>query len=848
MDLLPSLPLNNPAPLFSVIFDMSDIPSTTILYIEDDLGLAELVRIKLKREGYEVTHVEYGREGLKILRDQDFDVVLIDYYLPDMSGLEVLTAIQALKHKATCIMISGINDIQLMVNAIKEGAEDFVLKDFDGAYLELLPRTLGKLMLKQRLIAEKETVELEKCKNEEFYRSLIEHTHVVAWEYLPNTGRFSYVSAQAEKLTGHSLEEWISEGFWNASVHKEDYAKVIAFCSSTTHSQEEQALEFRLLKKDGSEIWLRQIVSVVEIGPEDFCILRGFLIDITESKQAEEKQRLAEQVFDTINEGIVITDADNCIEAVNPAFTKITGYCFDEVKGRNPRMLSSGLQDADFYATLWRSLNNHGQWEGELWNRHKDGRMFAASTSISYVYDEIGNIKRHIAIFGDVTEKKRAQEKIYYQANYDPLTDLPNRQLFQDRLHLAVASAKRNNTQLALLFIDLDRFKEVNDSAGHEAGDRLLMQVATRLKQCVRESDTLARLGGDEFTVILNNLSSNYDIENIAKAMLDLLEQPFSLAGGVNAAISASIGIAIYPEDGEDDATLIRYADAAMYRVKETGRNGFEFFTAEMNRQAGKHQKFKLAFKDSLQKGEFKVFYQPIWRLIDGRIMEVEALLRWEHPEWGMVMPDEFIPVAEESGFIHDLSLFVVNEAVKQIKAWDDWGECELNKVSVAVNLSPTQFRQLDNWLAQMHKVLSDHAIAPHRLKLEITETALMGEALKLMETLSHVQATGIEIALDDFGTGFSSLSRIVGMPLDFIKIDKSFVSQIDQEGHCNVIEAIISMSHSMNCQVVAEGIENTKQLKYLKQLGCDLGQGFLCSRPVPADDLLMLLQKGLFV
>jgi diguanylate cyclase (GGDEF)-like protein/PAS domain S-box-containing protein len=821
---------------------MPDMPAANILYIEDDLGLAELVRIKLKREGYHVAHSELGHQGVTLLRDQDFDAVLIDFYLPDMNGLEVLKAIHALKPKAVCIMISGIDDMQLVVNAIKQGAEDFVLKDSEGAYLELLPTTLGKVLLKQRLIADKAAAELEKNNNEAFYRSLIEHTHVVAWEYLPAAGRFSYVSPQAEKLTGHSLEEWTSDGFWQASLHPEDYAKVSAFCASKTHSQDEQGVEFRLLKKDGNEIWLRQIVSVVEMNSGHCPVLRGFLIDITESKQAMEKQRLAELVFDTIHEGIMITDMHNCIEIVNPAFTKITGYNFDEVKGKNPRIFGSGLQDADFYSTLWRSLNEHGHWEGELWNRHKNGEMYAQSTSISYVHDEVGNIKRHIAVFGDVTEKKQAEEKIYHQANYDQLTNLPNRQLFQDRLHSAVASAKRNHTQLALLYIDLDRFKEVNDSAGHEAGDRLLMQVATRLNGCIRETDTLARLGGDEFTVILNNLSTSHDIENIVRVMLELLEQPFSLAGGIDAAISASIGIAMYPADGLDDESLIRHADAAMYRVKETGRNGFEFFTAEMNREAGKRQQFKSAFKDSLEKGEFKVFFQPVWRLSDGQIIGVEALSRWQHPEWGMVMPDEFIPVAEESGFIHELSLFVVKEVVSQIKAWD---ERTFNEISVAINLSPIQFRRLDDWLAQMHRVLSDHAIAAHRIKLEITETALMGDTLKLMETLSHAQASGIEISLDDFGTGFSSLSRISGMPLNFIKIDRSFVHQIGLPGQCNVIEAIISMSHSMDCQVIAEGIETKEQREYLKQLGCDLGQGFLCSRPVPAEDLLTLLQKG---
>jgi diguanylate cyclase (GGDEF)-like protein/PAS domain S-box-containing protein len=823
---------------------MSDISSTQVLYIEDDLGLAELVRIKLKREGYDVIHAETGRQARTMLSARNFDAVLIDFYLPDMDGLEVLNVIHSLNPKAICIMVSGVDDMQLVVNAIKQGAEDFVLKDSGGAYLELLPTTLSKVLLKQRLIVEKEAAELEKNKNEAFYRSLIEHTNVVAWEYLPNEERFSYISAQAEKLTGHSLQEWTAAGFWKAGLYPDDYARITALCASETDIQEEQWLEFQLLKKDGSPLWLRQIISVVDRDTEDCHVVRGFLIDITESKQAMEKQRLAELVFDTINEGIMITDADNCIEIVNPAFIKITGYSFKDVKGQNPRILSSGLQDSGFYASLWQSLNKCGHWEGEIWNRHKSGSMYAASTSISYVYDEVGKIKRHIAIFGDVTEKKQAEEKIYYQANYDPLTDLPNRQLFQDRLHLAVASAKRNNTKLALLFIDLDRFKEVNDSAGHEAGDRLLMQVAKRLNQCVRESDTLARLGGDEFTVILNNLGNNYDIERIAKTMLDLLEKPFSLAAGVDAAISASIGIAMYPADGEDDATLIRYADAAMYRVKETGRNGFEFFTAEMNREAGKHQKFKIAFKNSLKNGEFKVFFQPIWRMSDGQITEVEALVRWQHPEWGMVMPDEFIPVAEESGFIHELSLFVLKDVVEQLKVWDTWA---LNKISVAINLSPTQFRQLDEWMIRLHDMLSIHAITPHRIKLEITETALMGDTLKLMETLSHAQASGIGISLDDFGTGFSSLSRISGMPLNFIKIDRSFVSQIGREGQCNVIEAIISMSHSMNCQVIAEGIETAEQRDYLQRLGCDFGQGYLCSQPIPTQEILVLLQKGFF-
>lgn len=691
---------------------MSEYTEARILYIEDDLGLAELVRRKLSRAGFYINHVDSGEHGLAALKEHVFDVVLIDFYLPDMNGFVVLESVLKIANNLSCIMISSADDIELMVKAIKQGAEDFVLKDPGGTYLELLPMTLEKVFLKHRLLAE-------------------------------------------------------------------------------------------------------QI-------------------------QSKEKQRLAEVVFDNINEGIIITDAENNIEVVNPAFTKITGYTLEEVKGKNPNTLSSGIQDSQFYKRVQSSLKQTGFWKGELWNRHKNGEMFVESTEISYVYDEVGKVQRHISIFGDVTEKKKAEDKIYYQANYDLLTGLSNRQLFQNRLHLAIASAKRNFTRLALMFIDLDHFKEVNDSQGHEAGDKLLIEVARRLKKNIRESDTLARMGGDEFTVILNNVHSNLNVEEVASELLKLLDEPYFIVDDTPFSISASIGIAMFPDDAEEGEALIRQADMAMYRVKETGKNGYAFFSSDMTREATIRQKLRSGFKSGIENNQFYVCFQPIWHLKDGTIRSVEALLRWEHPEMGLVSPDEFIPIAEESGFIHDLSLFVVQQVAIQVEEWNQLG---LTAFSVAINLSPCQLPRMDEWLDTMIKILAQHNVEVGRIKLELTETALMGETIKLMEVLNRINSSGIELSLDDFGTGYSSLSRVSGLPLNFIKIDRDFISQIGETEQCNVIEAIISMSHSMNCKVIAEGIETLEQLNYLESRNCDYGQGFLCSRPEKAEDLLPILQ-----
>ncbi len=820
------------------------IIQTKLLYIAHDTELTRQANEALCQHGYLVTIIDSGVQALVRMREQRFDLAIIDICLTDMHGLDILKQIQLRSYANSSIILSDYSDQDLMLDALKQGADDFLAKDNAAVFLDLLPVCVEKVLAKHRLQIEKEKAEASKAKVESYYNSLIAHTDIVAWEYLLNESRFVYVSPQVEQLTGHTQEEWQQKDFLKKILAEDQFSNLVDKGFAQLAEQKEVAVEIQLPAKDGLSVQVKAIISIAESCENYGSIIKGGFINVMDAQQINEKQVLAEMVFDTVHEGIMITDVDNRIEIVNPAFTKITGYTAEEIRGKNPNILSSGLQDTEFYADMWQALNEKGHWEGELWNRNKMGKMYAETAFISKVFDEQGNVQRHIAVFGDVTERKKAEEKIYYQANYDTLTGLPNRQLFNERLHLTLATAKRNKSKLALLFIDLDHFKEVNDSAGHHTGDRLLIQVAKRLKVCVRDSDTLARLGGDEFTIILNNIDNNQHIECVADKILSLLEKPFVLPGNITAVVSASIGIAVYPNDGKNDADLIRHADTAMYGVKSSGKNGYQFFTAEMTEQASRRQLFKAGFRQGIENKEFKVFFQPIWHLQSAKVSSVEALIRWQHPELGLIAPDDFIPIAEESGFIHDLSLYVLEVAIQQIKRWDESG---LNGLVVAINLSPIQFKRLDEWLAQMHAFLYEYKVEAHRIKLEITETALMGDMISVMETLSEIQSSGIEIALDDFGTGYSSLSRISGLPLNYIKIDRSFVSQISVDGRCNIIEAIISMAHGMNCKVIAEGIETKQQLNYLIKQGCDLGQGFLCSCPQQAEDLTDIL-KAAFV
>lgn len=539
-------------------------------------------------------------------------------------------------------------------------------------------------------------------------------------------------------------------------------------------------------------------------------------------------------VFTSSSEGMLITDAAGTIIAANPAFSRITGYTLDEVIGHSPGLLNSGRQDAGFYRRMWSAINSRGQWQGEIWNRRRNGSVYPEWLSISAVHGEDGKVLNYIGIFSDITERKEAEARILHLAHHDPLTNLPNRALLQDRLQQVLLQARRHKRGVAVLLLDLDRFKTINDILGHESGDGLLLQITERCRSTIRDTDTLARLSGDEFVIVLQEVDGAHDAALIARKILDEVALPCQL-GEHRITVTASIGIALYDQDGGTPSALLRNADAAMHRAKEAGRNGFEFFSAEMNTSSLGQLLLENQLRGAADRGELLLHYQPKECAISGRLLGLEALLRWQHPELGLVAPGRFIPLAEEIGLIGTIGEWVLGEACRQQRAWLDAG---LDIVPVAVNLSAQQLAQ-QNIVSQISNAINDAGLAPEVIELELTETMLMRDIDRNIHTLIRLRDMGVRLSIDDFGTGYSSLNYLRQFPVNALKIDRSFVSDISAEGNeGKIASAIIGMAHSLGLEAIAEGVETEAQRSFLVAQGCHQLQGYLIGRPVPAGEL----------
>ncbi len=561
--------------------------------------------------------------------------------------------------------------------------------------------------------------------------------------------------------------------------------------------------------------------------------------DLTERLQAEAKSRLAATVFESTHEGVIIADAQGLIVAVNQAFTRVTGYTEEESIGRRPSMLQSGRHDPDFYAAIWQALAEAGHWQGEIWNRRKNGELYPELLSISAVRDQRGEVCNYVGIFTDISQLKESEAKLSHLAHYDPLTGLPNRLLLSSRLQHAIEQALRQEYRLAVLFLDLDRFKNVNDSLGHQVGDELLRAVTERLGQRLRAEDTLARLGGDEFVVLLERLHEPRDAALVARTMLDALAEPFVLARGHEVYIGASIGISLYPDDGLEVAQLIQHADVAMYQAKDQGRNAYGFYTQTLTENANQRLELETKLRRALERNEFVLHYQPQVNLSDGRLIGAEVLVRWRHNDDGLIPPNQFIPLAEETGLIIPLGEWVLREACTQ---WARWRAQGCSPISLAVNISPRQFRQQD--LVQMvERILAETGMPASALELELTEGALMHQGVGAETTLRELKRLGISLAIDDFGTGYSSLAYLKRFPIDRLKIDQSFVRDISVDSNDReLVSTIIAMGRNLNLQVLAEGVETEEQLAFLTDKGCDAYQGYLYGRPLPVEAFSAML------
>jgi diguanylate cyclase (GGDEF)-like protein/PAS domain S-box-containing protein len=640
------------------------------------------------------------------------------------------------------------------------------------------------------------------------------------------------------QLTGYGREDVIGKPIRELCLW-DDPTVAVRLLRGLMKRGEQRDLEAGFRTRDGAVRVGSVSAKIVELNGEQ-CVL-SVARDMTRRHQADETIRKLSQALEQSPALVVITDTDGTIEYVNPKFVETTGYTSEEVIGRTPAMLKSGQMSDDDYRAMWKSIKAGRDWWGEIRNRKKDGQHFWAAQSISPIRAPSGEITHFVAVSEDLTTRRFYEERLRHQANHDLLTDLPNRTLFFDRLPRALARARRDGWSLSLMLIDLDSFKFVNEGLGPDGGDEILRQVARRLSRFIGPTDTVARLASDEFAVVIAEGGDRYHAAALVPDILATLAEPFRVGDG-EVFVHASVGIAVFPEDGEDEYSLLKNADTAMQRAKELGGNTYQFFAPGMNAKAATYISLGQDLRHALQKEEFDLYYQPVLDIRSGMVVGAEALLRWCHPKQGMIPPDRFIGLAEESGLIEPIGEWVLRRACRQNRAWRDMG---LGSLRVAVNVSSRQL-QRGRLVGSVFAALSDSGLSPSSLGIEITESGFLADVEENTETLRKLSTMGIAISVDDFGTGYSSLSYLRRLPLSTLKIDRAFVQDVTTNPDAAAItDVIIAMAHRLNLSVIAEGVEEEEQLQFLRDKGCEMMQGYYFSRPIPADDFTELLRTG---
>jgi diguanylate cyclase (GGDEF)-like protein/PAS domain S-box-containing protein len=669
------------------------------------------------------------------------------------------------------------------------------------------------------------------------YAEVLWGADIGTWEWNALTGKVIFNERWAEML-GYSLQELepISLDTWEQRLHPDDVNKtkeMLMRCS--VGKTETLECEFRMQHKNGDWIWILDRGRGVQWTNDGKAIrLSGTHQDITKSKQTEEELKLAASVFTYARECITITDTHGVIVDVNDAFCVTTGYSRNEVIGQNPRLLQSGRHSREFYKQMWGSLEKNGHWTGEIWNKRKNGQVYPELLTISSVLDDAGIVKNYVALFNDITQIKEHQEQLERIAHYDALTRLPNRTLLLDRLTQSIKHTKRQKSLLVVAFLDLDGFKEVNDTYGHAVGDELLITISTRIKAALRNDDTLARVGGDEFVAVMGNVESLQSCEPLFEQLLLAASEPIFL-GGIKLEVSVSIGVATYPQDGTDADQLIRIADQAMYVAKQEGKNRYRLYDSKYNTNLVRyHEKLELV-RMALEENEFILYYQPKVNMRTGKIIGAEALIRWLSPERGIVGPNDFLPAIKNNVLSIELGEWVISTALRQIELWQNLGL----DIPVSVNISALQL-QSDNFATRLAELLAAFPeVDPSALELEVLETSVIGDLLLVSETIRACIKLGVSFALDDFGTGYSSLSHLRRLPANLIKIDQTFIrDMLIDSNDLVIVESVVALSRSFKRDVIAEGVETIAHGTALLELGCELAQGYAIARPMMAKDI----------
>lgn len=635
----------------------------------------------------------------------------------------------------------------------------------------------------------------------------------------------------------HSVYDWVRE-----NIHPDDQRLIAQRLDDHINNRSPQfESEQRVRVGNGRWIWVLVRGKIVERSDEGRPLrICGTARNITASREADRERRIVQEVISSMREGVTVCDLDFNFVSVNPAFTRITGWQAHEVVGRNVSLLNCAQHSAEHYQNMRDSIMREGLWRGELWQRRKDGEEFLSWLQSSEVRDAHGQRTHFVGVLTDITERKRNEQELRYLANYDTLTGLPNRTLLSERLGHAVIRARRGGHKVGVLFLDLDRFKHVNDSMGHAAGDRMLKAAGSRLRDNIRDGDTVARIGGDEFTVILEELTDGIEAERVAQKLISAFEKPLELNDGQDVVISPSIGISLYPDHAQTPTDLLKFADTAMYQAKDRGRKTYMVYTEKMDAAARMRATLVGALRKAIERNELSLVYQPKQSLLDEHITGVEALLRWHNPELGNIPPSTFIPVAEESGLIVEIGDWVLVRACQQLASWQRDG---LRDISMSVNLSVLQLQRGD-LIQRLCDILAENDIAPNQLELELTESVVMANAEQSISTLRQLKAVGVTLSIDDFGTGYSSLSYLRRLPIDTLKIDKEFVGDITTDPDDEAITAtVINMAHSLGLNVIAEGVETAEQAEYLREQGCDEIQGHWLSRPIPPAQCFVFLR-----
>ncbi|TAJ55235.1 MAG: PAS domain S-box protein [Nevskiaceae bacterium] len=675
------------------------------------------------------------------------------------------------------------------------------------------------------------------------YQELVNRIPAGVFRYrtVADGGRFEYVSPRFADLLEIDAAEVLAQP---EQAFEHLAAGDIALISTLRAAAREGAQPFAWegeLKLGERTRWLRVEAGATAEANGDL-VWHGIVSDVTERQQLLERLRLDSAVIASTFESIMVTDLAARVVSVNPAFSEVTGYGADEVLGRNARLLKSGRHDVSFYQEMYRALREAGHWQGQVWNRRKTGELFPELLNISVVRDSAGRPTHYVGVASDISQIKHSEERLEHLAHHDALTDLPNRLMLGTRLEYALERARREQRELAVLFLDLDRFKTVNDSLGHQIGDQLLVSVAERLKQSLGTAGILGRLGGDEFLVLLEDMSSSMAVAQLAQTLLKALEPPFLLVSGHELFVQASVGISLFPADGDRAEILIRNADSAMFRAKELGRNNYQFYTRALTLAASERLNIETRMRRGIQNGEFKVWYQPIYRFADRRLIGAEALVRWQPPDGPMIFPDQFIPVAEDSGMILELGRQVLQTGCADLRGWLDQG---LKVETLAVNLSAQQFRA-PNFEQMVAASIAAADVPPQILELEITERGLMDLGDETLAKLGALKQAGVRLAIDDFGTGYSSLAYLKQMPVDKLKIDRGFVQDLPRDSSdVAIVQAVIAIAGILHQRVLAEGVETLEQLEFLRSAGCDECQGFLFGRAVPPEQFAEQLRQN---